>query len=143
MLAASRPPLTGSILFLGVCLMWGGSGKHATQQKPDEVDSVFRALTTNGFGAVNGTHDRIKGVMTLTEPIQSQERKAYAAKVAQVNAGDYAIANEIKVAMPLPTLEQLTEYRRRLCCRRTGLSVGRTSVIKIDVERVRGKLKVQ
>jgi len=111
MSAAPRLPLTGASLFLGLCLIWGCSGIHETQQKPDEVDSVVHALTTNGFGAVNVTQDRVKGVMTLTGPVQSQERKAYAAQIARVNAGDYVIANETTVTTPPPTVDQLTEEK--------------------------------
>lgn len=48
-----KPSLIGATLFLGASLIWGCSSTHATQQRPDEVDSVVRALMTNGFGAVN------------------------------------------------------------------------------------------
>ena len=109
--AAPRLSFTGSTLLLSVCLIWGCSSTRATQQKPDEVDSVVHALTTNGFGAVNVTQDRAKGVMTLTGAVQSQDRKAYAAQIAQVNAGDYVIANEITVTTPPPTVDQLTEEK--------------------------------
>ena len=102
------PSLTGAILFLGVCLIWGCSGTHTTQQKPDEVDGLVRALMTNGFGTVNVSQDRTKGVMTLTGSVQSQEGKTYAVQIAHVNASDYVIADEINVTPPPPTVAQLT-----------------------------------
>jgi hyperosmotically inducible periplasmic protein len=101
--------LTVATLFLGASLIIGCSGSHTTQQHPDEVDSVVRALMTNGFGAVNVSQDRSKGVMTLTGPVQSQERKAYAEQIARVNASDYVIANEISVTPPPPTPAETTE----------------------------------
>ncbi len=103
------PSLTGVTLFLGVCLFWGCSGTHATPQHPDEVDSVVGALTTNGFGYVNVSQDRTKGVMTLTGTVQSQERKTYAEQIAHVNASDYVIANDINVTPPPPTVAELIE----------------------------------
>jgi len=109
------PRLTAATLFLGVCLICGCSGTHATPQHPDEVDSVVRALTTNGFGDVSVSQDRTKGVMTLTWNVQSQERKAYAEQIAQVNASDYVIANDINVPPPPPTVadrKQVQGYAR-------------------------------
>jgi hyperosmotically inducible periplasmic protein len=103
------PSSIGATLFLGLYLICGCNSSHATQQHPDEVDSVVRALTTNGFGALNVSQDRTKGVMTLTGPVQSQERKTYAEQIARVNASDYVIANEITVTPPPPTEDQLTE----------------------------------
>jgi len=96
-------------LFLGLGLIWGCSSIHAAPQHPDEVDSLARALATNGFGAVNVSQDRTKGVMTLTGPVESQERKTYAEQIARVNASDYVIANQIIVITPPPTGDQLTE----------------------------------
>jgi osmotically-inducible protein OsmY len=101
------PSLISATWFLGLCLICGCSSAHATQQHPDEVDSVVRALMTNGFGAVNVSQDRSKGVMTLTGPVQSQERKTYAADLARVNASDYVIANELTVTPPPPTASEL------------------------------------
>jgi hyperosmotically inducible periplasmic protein len=100
---------TTATLFLSLGLIWGCSSTRAPQQHPDEIDSVVRALTTNGFGAINVSQDRTKGIMTLTGPVQSQERKTYAEQIARVNAGDYTIADEITVTPPPPTKDQLTE----------------------------------
>jgi hypothetical protein len=102
------PSLISATWFLGLCLIWDCSSTHATRQHPDEVDSVVRALMTNGFGAVNVSQDRSKGVMTRTGPVQSEERKRYAADLARVNASDYVIANELTVTPPPPTVAQLT-----------------------------------
>lgn len=104
-----KPSLVGVTLILGISVILGCSSTHAAQQHPDEVDSVVRALMTNGFGAVNVSQDRSKGVMILTGPAQSEERKAYAAQIARVNASDYVIANEITVTPPPPTPAQLIE----------------------------------
>ena len=101
--------LTRATLFLSVCLIGGCSSTHATPQKPYEVGSVVHALITNGFGSVNVSQNRTKGVMTLTGSVQSQERKSYAEQIARVNASDYVIANEIKVTPPPSTVAQLTE----------------------------------
>ena len=104
-----KPGLVGAALFLIIFVFWGCSSTHAKQQHPDEVDSVVRALTTNGFGAVNVSQDRTKAVMTLTGPALSEERKAYATQIAHVNASDYVIDNEMTVTPPPPTAAQLTE----------------------------------
>ena len=73
---------------------------------------------TNGFGAVNVSQDRSKGVMTLTGRVQSQERKTYAAQIACVNASDYVIADEVTVTPPPPpTVAQLTEDKYKAVLR--------------------------
>ena len=102
------PILTGATLFLGASLFWACSSTRAAQQHPDEVDSVARTFMTNGFGAVNVSQDRTRGVMTLTGDVQSQERKTYAAQIAHLNAGDYLIADEITVTPPRPTMAKRT-----------------------------------
>ena len=103
--------LIGAMWFLSLGLILGCSSTHAAPQHPDEVDSVVRALTTNGFGSLNVSQDRTNGVMTLTGPVQSQERKTYAAQIARVNAGDYVIDNETTVTPPPSTGDQLTETK--------------------------------
>jgi hyperosmotically inducible periplasmic protein len=101
--------LTGATLLFGVSLILGCSGTHTTQQHPDEIDSINRALITNGFVNVNVSQDRTKGVITLTGTVQSQERKTYAEQIARVSASDYVIANEIGVTPPPPTVAELIE----------------------------------
>ena len=109
MCATPRLLLTGFTLFLGVCLIWGCSGTHVTHWKPDEADSLFQALVTNGFDTVSVTEDRAQGVITLTGTVESPERKAYAAQIAEENASDYVIANELIVMTPSPTADQLAQ----------------------------------
>lgn len=101
--------LLGATVFLGASLIGGCNSTKTTPQHPDEVDSVVRALTTNGFGTINVSQDRTKGVMALTGSAQSQERKMYAEQIARVNASDYVIADQITVTPPPPTVAQLTE----------------------------------
>ena len=128
------PSLISATWFLGLCLIWDCSRTHATQQHPDEVDSVVRALMTNGFGAVNVSRDRSKGVMTRTGPVQSQERKTYAADLARVNASDYVIANELTVTPPPRTVAQLTVDKYKAMLQAHQALTSRTSITKQKTE---------
>lgn len=101
--------LTSATLLLGLSLILGCSRTNQPQEHPDEVDSVSRALIVNGLYNVTVSQDRTWGVMTLTGNVLSQDKKAFAEQIAQVNASDYTIANEIGVTPPPPPSQLIAD----------------------------------
>jgi osmotically-inducible protein OsmY len=96
-------PIIGAICAtstLGVCLVCGCNSTPAVTQHPDDIDSVNNALVVNGLSNVKVSQNRIKGVMTLTGTVASQDQKAQAAKIASTDASGYTIANDIGVNPP-------------------------------------------
>ncbi len=91
--------MSKKILVLPILLMLalaiGCSQQRANS--PDPKDAVNNAMTANGYGAINVSVDRDKGVVTLKGDVKTDEEKAKAEQIAKSAAPGMVIANEVAV----------------------------------------------
>src|SRR5436190_1226968 len=68
-----------------------------TPKSPDVSGDIHRSLDSSGFRDVSVTQDRVKGVVTLSGHVISEDQKAAAESVAKSIAGGQVVADQIAV----------------------------------------------
>jgi hyperosmotically inducible protein len=88
--------IAGSAAILAGALVVPGCNK----QFPDEKTAVTSSLASNNLSAVSVSQDRVKGVMTLTGDVTSDDLKNQAESLVKQAAPEYTVADEIGVRPP-------------------------------------------